>query len=303
MSITVANAPVSYGVFELSPEEGVDLPGAEDLAQMVATAGYAGIDSGPIGMLGRGPDLRDRLVRHGLGLAGGWVDLPFAEPAAFERALPDYRQALAFFAQGAAINADLGLPPPRPTLACAGSDERRANPGGGPMLDGPGWRSFAANVQQAQDIAAEHGLRPTFHHHACTYVETPAEIDELLERTTIGLTFDTGHLILGGGDPVTGLQRWAGRIDHLHIKDARRQVLEQVVAEGAGMRQVWGRRAFVALEQGDLDTGGVMDTIIASDYTGWLVVEQDVLPTPADDPDRTQSDQIHNREVLRRWLP
>lgn len=300
MTITLANAPVSYGVFELAAEEGATLPGPEDLAGMVAAAGYAGIDSGPIGMLGRGQELRDRLARHSLALAGGWVDLPFSDAEAFTAALPGYSDALAFFAEGSEA-----ARPARPTLADSGSAARRARPGGGPglSLDPYGWDTLATNVATAVDLARRAGLEPTFHHHACTHVETPAEIDELLARTEVGLTLDTGHLILGGGDPLEGLRRWAERIDHLHLKDVRRAVLEEAVATGTGMRTVWTGRAFVPLGTGDLDLEAVMAQILGSGYAGWLVVEQDVIPQPGDEPDRPQREQVHNREMLRRWFP
>ncbi|UFU05235.1 sugar phosphate isomerase/epimerase family protein [Ruania halotolerans] len=300
--ITLANAPVSYGVFELDAEDGVQLPGADELATMIATAGYAGIDSGPIGMLGRGQELRDRLRRNGLALAGGWVDLPLTDADAFMAALPGYRDAMEFFAEGAELHPDT---PPRPTLADSGSDARRANPGGGAglSLDDRGWDTLARNVGTAVEIAGEYGLRPTFHHHACTHVETPAEIDELLARTEIGLTFDTGHLIIGGGDPLEGLRRWQSRIDHLHIKDVRTAVLRDVVARKAGMRQVWTEGAFVPLGTGDLDVAGVMEQIIASGFHGWLVVEQDVIPQLGDDPGQPQAHQLHNRDALTPWFP
>ncbi|UFU04132.1 sugar phosphate isomerase/epimerase [Ruania suaedae] len=300
--ITLANAPVSYGVFELDAEEGVELPGPEQIAAMVAAAGYAGIDSGPIGMLGRGEELRDRLQRHSLALAGGWVDMPFTDDDAFAAALPGYRDAMAFFAEGASLHPATA---PRPTLADSGSAARRANPGGGEGLSlGPsGWDTLARNVTAAVEIAAEHGLRPTFHHHACTHVETPDEIDELLARTDIGLTFDTGHLIIGGGDPLEGLQRWSGRIDHLHLKDVRTAVLRDVVARKAGMRQVWTERAFVPLGEGDLDVEAVMSQILRSGYDGWLVIEQDVIPQPGDDPGRPQEHQVRNRDALTPWFP
>ncbi len=96
--IALANAPVSYGVFSLGAGKGATLPGPDELVEMVAAAGYTGIDSGPIGMFGRGEVLRDRLRRHGLSLAGGWVDLPFSDDVAFEDALSGYADALAFFA-------------------------------------------------------------------------------------------------------------------------------------------------------------------------------------------------------------
>jgi len=299
--IALANAPVSYGVFELGAAQGAELPGPEQLAEMVADAGYTGIDSGPIGMLGRGEELRARLRRHGLSLAGGWVDLPFVDAEAFEAALPSYAEALAFFVEGAELNPSL---PPKPTLACSGSAERKASPGGGPGLGltPEQWDGYAARVQRAADMAVRAGLEPTFHHHACTYVETPEEIETLLARTTIGLTLDTGHLLLGGGDPLTGLESWAPRINHLHLKDARRAVLDEVVRGKGDMRTLWAGKAFVPFGAGDLDIAAVVAQILASGYAGWLVVEQDVIPSPGDAPGQPHADQVHNREVLRTWF-
>lgn len=300
--IALANAPVSYGVFELGGSAGGRLPEPDELLALVAAAGYSGIDSGPIGMFGRGEQLRDNLRRHGLALAGGWVDLPFVDDAAFAAALPGYRDALGFFAEAAPVSPDL---PPKPTLACSGSAERRANPGGGPGLglDAEQWDRYAANVEHAAALAGEHGLEVTFHHHACTYVETPEEVDELLARTSVGLTLDTGHLILGGGDPLEGLDRWGGRVNHLHLKDARRSVLDGVVRGKGDLRTLWAGKAFVPLGTGDLDVAGFVEAVLGAGYAGWLEVEQDTIPDPADPPGAAQADQVHNREVLRRWFP
>jgi inosose dehydratase len=300
--IVLANAPVSYGVFSLGEDAGVAPPGPEELAAMVAAAGYDGVDSGPVGMFGRGGVLRARLRRHRLALAGGWVDLPFSDDEAFETALDDYAAALDFFAEAAELRPEL---PPRPTLACSGSPARTARPGGGPGLGltTDEWERFASQVERAADMSRARGLEPTFHHHACTFVETPQEIRELLARTSVGLTLDTGHLLLGGGDPVAALDEWGERINHLHLKDARRAVLDDVIESSKDMRAVWAGKAFVALGDGDLDVDGLMERILEGGYSGWLVVEQDVIPSPEDPPDTAQRDQVHNREVLRRWFP
>ena len=79
-AVLVANAPVTYGAFERT----IGMPGvptAEDVLSAVAEAGYEGIDLGPVGFLGRAEQLRGALVTHGLGLAGGYVELPFTDPA------------------------------------------------------------------------------------------------------------------------------------------------------------------------------------------------------------------------------
>ncbi len=302
MTIMVAGAPVSFGVFELTPDDdALDLPTADEICQTLRSTGYAGVDSGPIGFLGRGEELRGRLRSYGLPLAGGWIDLPFGDDDAFVAALPALDWALEFFVEGVDPDAPLA---PKPTLADSGDALRKAHPGGGGghALDPAGWDRFARNVQTAVDKVRAAGLEPTYHHHACTYVETPAEIDQLLARTDVGLCFDSGHLMIGGGDVLEGWRRWADRINHLHVKDVRIDRLNEIVARKGGMLDVWGGGVFVPFGAGDLPIETFMAEVVASGYTGWLVVEQDLLPQPGDDPAAVRVDHLRNREVLSRWL-
>lgn len=296
----IAGAPVSFGVFELTADQ--PLPSPEEILAPLRDSGYSGIDLGPVGWLGRGGDIQARLREYGMALCGGWVDLPFTDDDAFAAALPALDDALDVFVAAAEVDpARL----PLPTLADAGTDIRRANPGGGPGigLDEAGWDRLARNVAMAASRVRAAGLEPTFHHHACTNVETPEEIDTFLDRTDVGLTLDTGHLIIGGGDPLDGWRRWHHRINHLHVKDARTDVLAQVVKERQGMRAVWERRAFVELGAGDLDVAGFMDAVVDDGFDGWCVVEQDVVPAPSDPISKAADDQRANREALRRWFP
>ena len=299
--IPIAGAPVSFGVFELTPEEGVELAGPDEMCEVLHDTGYVGIDMGPAGFLGRGDELRARLARFELELAGGWIDLPYADQAAFDERMAGLDGILDVFVEAAE-----GSPHrmPLPTLACSGSTVRQANPGGGPefALTDEQWKPYADNVMRAVERVRARGLEPTFHHHACTYVETPDEIDELLSRTDVGLTFDTGHLLLGGGDPLTGWRRWRQRINHLHLKDANVAVLDEVVKGKGDMRAVWAGRAFVPFGEGDLDLDGIMNEVIASDFDGWLIVEQDTIPQHGDDPDQIARDHRTNREALKKWL-
>lgn len=300
--IRIANAPVSYGVFELARPDLVELPEGEELAQWISEAGYEGIDLGPVGLLGRGDELTDRLRRHDLELAGGWIDLPFAaDDADFSSALAGLDGILDVFVTAAEMSPVLA---PLPTIADSGSAERKARPGGASELElhGDPWERFADRVNQVASRVRARGLEPTFHHHACTYIETPAEVDALLEATDIGLTFDSGHLLIGGGDPLRDFRRWRARINHLHLKDARTQILHEAMRTDDPMRSVWEKRVFVPLGDGDLAVDALVDEIIASGYDGWLIVEQDVVPRSDDDVARAKADQIANRRALRKWF-
>jgi inosose dehydratase len=297
--IKVANAPVSFGVFELTAGSR-DLPDPDDVAGAIAAGGYDGIDLGPPGYLGRG-ELAQRLERHRLSLAGGWVAMRFPERAGFEDDRVALEDALDLFEDAASLDPET---PPKPTLADAGSQARRDNPGRGADmpeigLDVGGWATLADNVARAADACRARGLEPTFHHHASTYVEAPHEIERLLDATDVGLCLDSGHLVLGGGDPVAGLKRWGDRINHVHLKDCRAQILRAVVDAGEGMEAVWRRGAFCELGAGDVDVDEFLDGVRELGYSGWLVVEQDTMPSPGVSFAETAAMQARNRAFLR----
>ncbi|NBE96332.1 TIM barrel protein [Nonomuraea sp. KC401] len=288
----VANAPVSFGVFELS-----DAPpplSADRMVGALSDAGYEGIDLGPVGYLGTGAGLAERL--DGMLLAGGWADLRYNDAEAFREGLGALETALDVFAAAPPAPEHLA---PRPTLGCSGSPERFARPGGSvPGLPSSEWPAYAARVQEAVGRCRERGFEPAFHPHLGTYVETPDDVERLLELTDVELCLDTGHLLLGGGDPVTKLREWAGRVGHVHIKDGDTKILAQALDDGVDLRELMGRGGFASLGEGELDLAGVIAALDEIDYEGWVIVEQDTLPgrrTVA----QNIADQAANRERLR----
>jgi inosose dehydratase len=294
--IVVANAPVSYGAFELTVGLLPDVPAGAEVLDEVASAGYAGIDLGPLGYLGTGKELAENLSRHGLGLAGGFFELPFSDPEKMPAATKELDALLDVF-DAAANGAQ--APKPRPTLADIGSDLRRSRPGQAAAdrslgFDAAAWKHFAHGVEMAVARCRARGYEPTFHHETGTHIEAPWEIEKVLELTSIGLCLDTGHLLLGGGDPVRAMRDWGSRINHMHLKDARRAVVDQIVREAAPVAEIWRRKAFCRLGEGDLDVEGVLEAM-RDGYSGWLVVEQDVLP---DRNGQQAADQRANREYL-----
>lgn len=300
--IVVANAPVSYGAFELTVGRDPNVPAGIHVLDEVAAAGYAGIDLGPVGYLGSGSELARRLAERELGLAGAYLELPYEDHDELELALPELDAMLDTFD---AVAPSVARPPPRPTLADRGSEARRARPGRAMHdrsvgLEADAWDRFAAGLAQVLTRCRERGYEPTFHHETGTFVEAPWEIDRMLELSDIGLCLDTGHLLLGGGDPVQALADWGPRVNQVHLKDARRAVMAGIVADAAPTSEIWSREAFPALGQGDLDVDGVLAALRAMDYEGWLVVEQDSFPTTSERFARAAADQRTNREFLAR---
>jgi len=294
----LANAPCSFGAFEVTVGTMANVPEALDLLDAVAGAGYEGIDLGPVGYLGLGRPLASRLAARNLSLAGGYLGLPFSEDDAFNSALPSLTELIDVFDA-----VPSGTHPPRPTLADAGSPQRAAQPGGSALdrsigLSDDGWSRFAENLNKATDYCRARGYEPTFHHHVASHVEAPWEIERMLELTDVGLCLDTGHLLLGRGDPVQSVRDWGERINHVHVKDARQAVIDGIIADAAPVIDVWKRRAFCPLGEGDVDIDGVFEALEAIGYSGWIVIEQDMLPELDESPQVAEDEQRSNREYL-----
>lgn len=296
--IVLANAPVSFGAFEITVGIDPNVPDGVGILDVVSKAGYRGIDLGPAGYLGKGDELKKRLQDRKLGLAGGYLELPYSEPSRMKAALHELDILLDVF--DAAGVPESGLKP-KPTLADLGSDKRKAHPGQAATnrelgFDKEGWKRFADGLESAVARCRARGYEPTFHHETGTHIEAVWEIEKMLELTSIDLCLDTGHLLLGKGEPVKALKEWNGRINHIHLKDARTGVIDKIVKEAAPVIEIWRRGAFCALGKGDVDIDGVLDHL-RRNYAGWLVVEQDILPDAAA-PDRPAKDQVANLSYL-----
>ena len=171
MNVAIANAPVSYGAFELTVGIDPSVPDGTAVLDEVAAAGYAGIDLGPVGYLGRGAELAERLASRGLGLAGGYLELPFSDSVALASVYSGLDAMLDTFD---AVRGAVPGPDPRPTIADAGSDERRAAPGRSSIdrslgLDAEGWERFGEGLRAVVARCRDRGYEPTLHPETGTY--------------------------------------------------------------------------------------------------------------------------------------
>ena len=297
MSVRVANAPLSYGAFEMTVGTAFPVPDPEQVLAAIGNAGYAGTDLGPPGYYGEGRTLAERLDENALEVVGGFVPMRFSERDHWEEGLAGLHHTLDLFAAAGAAGA-------RPVLCDAGGPDRIANPGRGGedaslRLDDGRWRTLVDGVARAADAARERGFEPVFHHHTSTYVEGVHEIERLLEDSDVDLLLDSGHIAVAGGDAVTAFGDWRDRIGAVHIKDVRLGVLEGVKAERADSLTAWRRGLFCALGQGDVDLDGFCAALQARGYDGWVVVEQDRVLENGDAFADASAEQVRNRDWLR----
>jgi inosose dehydratase len=296
-NINIANAPCSWGVLEF------DLPGeALGFAQVldeIRDTGYSGTELGDWGFMPTDPQaLRRELSARELAMLGAFVQVPFSDQRAHAAGAEAAVRTAKLLAAVAGKSPFIVLADDNATQPVRTSKAGRITPGEG-LIDAQ-WATFAKGVESvAGAVRDQTGLRCVVHPHAAGYIETPQEIDRLLELTDpqlVGLCFDTGHYRFGGGDPVAGLRRHRDRIWHMHFKDCGPAVHKRSREEEWDYFTSLKHGIFCELGQGSVDFPAVIEELQRSNYSGWIVVEQDVLPGMGAPKEYAR----RNREYLRK---
>ncbi|NOZ23650.1 MAG: TIM barrel protein [Planctomycetes bacterium] len=163
--------------------------------------------------------------------------------------------------------------------ACAGAAKSED------MLTGDQFKVLAETLNKAGEICKEHGMTACYHNHAATFVESPEEIDRLMEMTSpdlLALNPDTGHLCVGGYDCVEFFQKYAPRIKYVHLKSCNAEALEQLRKKEIDWMGFARGSGWAELRDGCIDLPTVFDELKKAGYEGWLMVEQDNSPNPPD---------------------
>lgn len=260
VSERLAGAPISWGACEV-PGWGV-MPDPERVLSEMESVGLRGTELGPPGFFPTDPGaLRETLGRYGLQLVGAFVPLVL-----HHRSLGDAAQLAQ---EASALLAGAGA---RVLVLSIVEDEGWTQP---TALDDDGWRNLAANVAEIQAIAAGDGLTVALHPHVGTLVETDEQVQLALERLDVGWCLDTGHLLIGGVDPVAFVRDHGDRLVHAHLKDVDTTIAARVRSGELSFQAATKLGLFVPLGRGDAGVAAAMDELARHGYDGWLVLEQD----------------------------
>ena len=262
MSGRIAGAPVSWGVIEI-PDWGYQMS-ADRVLKEASSLGLGAVEAGPEGLLPPDPsEVSELLAGYGLGLVGGFVPAVLHEPARHEEELALVGRRAEFFAKAGADVVVLA--------AMSGSEDF------GPFveLDDGSWRELFESLKSVEEICAGHGIAVSLHHHYGTAIEGDDQLKRFLDGSEMGLCLDTGHLAIGGSDPVEIAELAGPRVNHVHLKDVDLDIAGRLAARELSFREAARKNAFRPLGEGDVDVGGVLDRLEGSGYSGWYVLEQD----------------------------
>ncbi|HEY8340406.1 MAG TPA: TIM barrel protein [Egibacteraceae bacterium] len=286
----IAGAPISWGVCEV-PGWGHQMTPQRVFAEMAAL-GLTATEAGPDGFLPDDPQAASELLAgHGLRLVGGFVPAVLHDPD--DDAWREVVDAAA--ARFAAAGADV--------LVLA-ADTGSAGYDVAADLDETRWRVLLDRLDAARDLVAARGLRLALHPHVGTVVERREHVERVLEGSGVPLCVDTGHLLVGGSDPVAIVRGAVERVGHVHLKDVDAALAERVRSGEVSYSEAVRAGLYRPLGAGDVDVAALVDALAAVGYDGWYVLEQDVVldvePPPGAGPARdVAASAAHLRGLLR----
>jgi inosose dehydratase len=280
----VASAPISWGVCEV-PGWGRMLPTDRVLSEM-KELGLSATEYGAPGFLPADPaGIRELLDGHEMSLIGGFTPLVLHDPARREDALVTVRAVADLFSKAGAttfvtcpvMDDDWSLPRPLKTNEHA---------------------HLVRMLGEVDVICADAGLRQVLHPHVQTVVETSSDVERVLEDCDVAWCLDTGHLAIGGTDPVEFARYAAERVGHVHLKDVRMDLVPALLDRSTSIMEGVQAGLFPSLGQGDLALADVVVTLERAGYQGWYVIEQDTAITGAL-PGEGQGPVIDVRDSMR----
>ena len=261
----LAGAPISWGVCEV-PGWGIELAPRRVLGEM-RDLGLTATELGSDGYLPTDPaQLKDLCAEFGITMIGGFVPLVVHQASELDATIEAARRAAALmagaggtvFVTSAVTDWDWG---PRTALS---SDD---------------WAFAAKTLARLDDIVDEYGMTQAIHPHLRTVLETRADFEALLDVSEVGWTLDTGHMQIGGMDPLGFVDVAFERIRHVHLKDV---VMDRAAPVFAGDQSIMeGVQAgmFCNLGSGDVPIAEVVAALEARGYDQWYVLEQDAAIT------------------------
>ncbi|MEM9204408.1 MAG: TIM barrel protein [Actinomycetota bacterium] len=283
----VAGAPISWGVCEV-PGWGVELPVDRVLREM-QELGLTATELGSDGYLPTDPsELRDVCAHYDLEMIGGFVPLVLHDPAQRDASLEAAERAATLMG---AAGGTFFITSMVTSFDWAPRIE----------IEAEAWDHAASMLSEVEDLVAAHGMTQAIHPHLGTMIEQPSDVKNVLDRSDVGWTFDMGHLMIGGYDPLEFLTDARDRIVHVHLKDVHLDKAAPVFHGEQSIMEGVQNGMFCPMGDGDVPIGEIVTQLETTGYDGWYVLEQDAAitgaePAPGEGP---KLDVLRSIEYLR----
>jgi len=273
MSVKLGVAPIAWSNDDM-PELGGETT-LEQCLDEASKAGYIGIESG-----GKFPkkstELIPKLEKYNLSLCSGWYGANLRKNSVNEEK-QNLQQQLKLFQDCKSpciVFAEV-------SGSIQGDPNRKLSTR--PQMDNEEWKSFCQKISEMGKYLEDQGMPLAYHHHMGTVIETQGDTERLMESThdSVKLTLDTGHMLFAKGDSKKIFENFGSRLQHVHCKDIRKNVLEKSLKEDLSFRGAFLEGAFTVPGDGCIDYKPLFDILKKNNYSGWLVVEAEQDPKKA----------------------
>lgn len=286
MKAKLGIAPIAWWNDDLA--ELSDDVSLEECLRQASEAGFTGMETGrrfPMNMQELGPIL----TRYGISVCGGWFSGLLLD-GDIEAEKDRISQQLEFFIAAGAPNIVYG------ETARSIQGVRAATLVSKPTLTQAEMAVYGRRISDFSEWAARQGMPICYHHHMGAVVETEQELDLLMKHSSVPLLFDTGHMAFAGGDVMRVIENHHARIIHVHTKDIRRSVVDQLDRSKESFLDAVIKGAFTVPGDGSLNFEAMVKALAVKGYEGWFVVEAE--QDPVLNPPLEMAKKGH-RELLR----
>lgn len=273
--IKIGIAPIGWTNDDM-PDLGGEISFNQCITEM-AKAGYAGCEVG--NKYPKDPMLlRAELEKIGLQIANRWFS-SFILIKPFDEVEKEFRSALSYLKTVGAGRIGVS----EQSYSVQGQLNTPVF-GHKYILNDKEWLRLCGGMSKLGKIAQEYGITLVYHHHMGTVVQTTAEIDKFMElcnKDSVYLLYDCGHLAYCGEDYIAVLKKYIDRIKHIHLKDIRQKVVDEVRRNNLSFLDGVRKGAFTVPGDGDVDFDAIFAVLENSNYSGWLLVEAEQDPSVA----------------------
>ncbi len=153
-----------------------------------------------------------------------------------------------------------------------------------PILTQEQVKDYAEKYSKIHDFVSKQGFNMGFHHHMGAIFQYAFEVDLFMQYISAdaGLTFDTGHFCFAGANPLVELKKHMSRVKHIHLKDVREHVKQEMLKEDRSFLESVIAGVYTTPGDGMIDFKEIIDFLKTTDYKGWLVIEAEQDPKKAD---------------------
>ena len=273
MKIKIGIAPIAWSNDDM-PELGGDTP-IETCLSEAKEAGYEGIELG--GKFPRNPGITNLLLnKFKLKMPGGWYGSQLRKRSVSEEwtAMQDHLNLLKIGKSDIFVFADVS----------ASTQSDNSKPLSlRPQLEKDEWNDYCIKISEISNRLYDHGIPMSFHEHMGTIIQSEDDVNRFMEKTNdkTFLLYDTGHLLFAQADYNEILKKYISRINHVHCKDIRKNILEKSLNEDLSFRKSFLEGVFTVPGDGCIDYKPLIKILFENKYSDWLVIEAEQDPAKA----------------------